>query len=203
MNLKVEQRDAVGYLLDGNDVLAVFPMGFGTNLISNSLSLRPTPISTHKEPVVELFFNNNNNNNDNNNNTNHNHNNNEDMIKNKRLTDAEVDDIKTNTIQTNTSPTPRIEQTQSTGANEPEIPSERSEIVHVVDPQNTETINLDEKVLEMKVDILRKWEVVKEQAMAERPSLKKINKDRRGREAITTANSALLKLERTSMHHSL
>lgn len=33
MNLKVEQRDAVGYLLDGNDVLAVFPMGFGTNLI--------------------------------------------------------------------------------------------------------------------------------------------------------------------------
>ena len=164
--------------------------------------MRPTPISTHKEPVVELFFNNNNNNNDDDNNNNNNHNN-KDMIKNKRLTDAEVDDIKTNTIQTNTSPTPRTEQTQSTGANEAEIPSERSEIVNIVDPQNTETINLDEKVLEMKVDILRKWEVVKEQAMAERPSLRKINKDRRGREAITTANSALLKLERTSMHHSL
>ena len=170
--------------------------------------MRPTPISTHKEPVVELFFNNNNNNDDDddddddNNNNNNNHNN-KDMIKNKRLTDAEVDDIKTNTIQTNTSPIPRTEQTQSTGANEAEIPSERSEIVNIVDPQNTETINLDEKVLEMKVDILRKWEVVKEQAMAERPSLKKMNKDRRGREAITTANSALLKLERTSMHHSL
>ena len=169
--------------------------------------MRPTPISTHKEPVVDLFFNNNNNNDDDDdddddddNNNNHN---NKDTIKDKRLTDAEVDDIKTNTIQTNTSPTPRKDQTQSTGANEAEIPSERSEIVNIVDPQNTETINLDEKVLEIKVDILRKWEVVKEQAMAERPSLKKMNKDRRGREAITTANSALLKLERTSMHHSL
>lgn len=51
-------------------------------------------------------------------------------------------------------PFPREEQTQDTGANKPEIPSERSETA--VDPQNTETINLDEKVLDMKVDILRK-----------------------------------------------
>ena len=100
--------------------------------------------------------------------------------------------MKTNTIQTNTSPTPIEGQTQSTGANELEIPSERSEVA--VDPQNTETINLDKKVPEMEVDIPRKWEVVKEQAMAERPSLKKENKDRRGREAITTANAAIIEI---------
>ena len=33
MNLKVEQRDSVGSLLDRNDVLAVFHMGLGRNLI--------------------------------------------------------------------------------------------------------------------------------------------------------------------------
>lgn len=65
-----------------------------------------------------------------------------------------------------------------------------------VDSQNTETINLDEKVLEMKVDILRKWEVVKDQAMAERSSLKRMNKDRRGREAITAANSAIIEIRK-------
>ena len=93
-------------------------------------------------------------------------------------------------------PLPREEQTQGAGAgaNKPEIPSEISETA--VDPQNTETINLDEKVLDMKVDILRKWKVVKEQTMTERPSLKKVIKDRRGREAITTANSAIIEIRR-------
>ena len=57
-------------------------------------------------------------------------------------------------------------------------------------------MNLDEKVLEMKVDTLRKWEVVKEQAMAERSSLEKINKDRRGCEAITTAKSAIIEIRK-------
>ena len=94
-----------------------------------------------------------------------------DIIKNKCLTDAELDDIKTDTIQTNTSPTHREEQTQSTGTNEPEIPYERSVIAVVL--QNTETINLKKESSRMKVDILRKWEAVKEQAMAERPSLKR------------------------------
>ena len=65
-----------------------------------------------------------------------------------------------------------------------------------VDSQNTETINLDEKVLEIKVDILRKWEVVKDQAMAERSSLKRINKDGRGGEAITAANSAVIEIRK-------
>ena len=60
-----------------------------------------------------------------------------------------------------------------------------------MDPQNTETINLDEKVLKIKVDILRRWEVLKEQAMGERHSLKKINKDRHSREVITTAISRI------------
>lgn len=32
------------------------------------------------------------------------------IIRNKHLTDAELDDIRTNTIQTNTSPTPREEK---------------------------------------------------------------------------------------------
>ena len=91
-------------------------------------------------------------------------------------------------------PLPREEQTEGAGANKPEIPSERSETA--VDPQNTETINLDEKVLDMKVDILRKWKAVKEQTMTERPSLKKLIKDRRGREAITTANSAIIEIRR-------
>ena len=81
---------------------------------------------------------------------------------------------KINTIQIKTSPTPGEEQTQSTGANKPEIPSERSEIA--VEPQSTKTINLDEKVLEMNLDILRKWEVVKKQAMAERPNLNSLLK---------------------------
>ena len=48
----------------------------------------------------------------------------------------------------------------------------------------------------MKVDLLRKWEVVKEHAMAQRPRLKKINKDRRGGEAITTANSAIIEIRK-------
>lgn len=58
-----------------------------------------------------------------------------------------------------------------------------------MDPQNTKTINPDEKVLKIKVDILRKWKGLKEQAMAERNNLKKINKDRRGRGVITIAIS--------------
>ena len=48
----------------------------------------------------------------------------------------------------------------------------------------------------MKADILRKWEVVKEQQMAERPSLQKIKKDRRGREAITNANAAFTEIKK-------
>ena len=64
------------------------------------------------------------------------------IIKIKHLTDAELDDIRTNTIQTNTSPTPREENNPlSTGTNEPEITYEKSKIA--VHPQYTDTINLE------------------------------------------------------------
>ena len=93
-------------------------------------------------------------------------------------------------------PLPREEQTQGTGANELEIPSEGSE--KAVNPQNTKTKRLDKKVLDMKADILRKLKVVKEQTMAERPGLQKIVKETRGREGITTDNSAIIRIRKDS-----
>ena len=69
--------------------------------------------------------------------------------KSKRLTVAKLEGIKTST-----SSSPSDEQTQSTCAKETKTLSERSE--KAVDPQNTETIDLGEKVPEMKAGILRK-----------------------------------------------
>ena len=57
-------------------------------------------------------------------------------------------------------------------------------------------MNLEQKGLKIKVDILRKWKVQEEQVMAERHSLKKINKDRPGREVITTAISFIIEMRK-------
>ena len=57
----------------------------------------------------------------------------------------------------------------------------------------------DEVISEMKDNILRKWEVLKEEDMAERPVLPKIKKDKKSKRLIQQANKAieLIKLSNT------
>ena len=116
-----------------------------------------------------------------------------DIIKSKRLTDMELDEIKA-----------RVTQADITGSSE-ELPEAHEEaqidttITEGGEPtaseQNANSIDVDEKVQQMKADILIKLETVKNQPIGQRLSLPKIRTDLHVRDAINIANEAIKKIK--------
>ena len=124
-----------------------------------------------------------------------------DIIKNKRLTDIELQAIKNN-ITNNQNETLRNSQSDRNDANEqdevitadnPEDqPAEQEQIKD--DEENID--EQDQEVEEMITNIMRKWEIVKETAIDERPELPKVNNYNKNTKAvIELANKALQKIK--------
>lgn len=96
-----------------------------------------------------------------------------DIIKNKRLTAVELDSIKASAPQANTPPLGERTTADEENDTNPEITTETTTSGYP--GQNTQETPLEEDVLTMKDDILRRWEEVKEQQLAERYQLPKRN----------------------------
>ena len=115
-------------------------------------------------------------------------------MRSKRLTDIELDTIKARFMQNNPQQVRDIEDREVQGNNTDneiqDVPRE-----NITPPQNTTEACSDEEVLAMKTEILRKWEVVKEQHIGERPSLPKIGKDWHVCSAIEAASKAIKEIK--------
>ena len=99
-----------------------------------------------------------------------------DIIRTKRLSDIKLDTIKARVMQNNPQHVRDMEDRQVQDNNNDnetqDIPRENS-----TPSQNTTEACQDEEVLTMKTEILRKWVLLKEQHIGERPSLPKTRKD--------------------------
>ena len=112
----------------------------------------------------------------------------------KRLTDIELDTIKVRVMQNKPQlvrDIPDREVQDNNNANEiQDIPTE-----NITPAQNTTKACPDEDVLAKKTEMLRKWEVMKDQRITERPSLPKIRKDWHVCGAIEAANKAIKEIK--------
>ena len=97
-------------------------------------------------------------------------------MKSKRHTAIQLDTIKARVMQNSPQPVRDMEdrevQDNNNNSEIQDIPRE-----NITPAKNTSEACPDREVLAMKTEILRKWEVVKEQHISERPSLPKIRKD--------------------------
>ena len=116
-----------------------------------------------------------------------------DIIKNKRLTDIELDEIKVRVTQANVmGSSEELPEAHYEAQNDNTITEGGEPITRL---QNTNSIDVNAKVQQMKADIMTKLETVKNQPIAQRLSLPKIRTGLHVRDLINTANEAIKKIK--------
>ena len=122
-----------------------------------------------------------------------------DIIRNKRLTDLELEDIKMKACEMSTSSN-SCDSNNTISVDPVEVEEngfcsyETSDTCENSDTPEVEPVG--EKVLEMKDNILRKIEIVKEMLIHERPALPKIKIDHHAKDRIEIANKAIFQIKK-------
>lgn len=113
-----------------------------------------------------------------------------DIVKNKRLSETEIENIRTRIRETltDTENNQEIEQPHPTVAVdlENEVDNSRTE-----EADNGSNVGQNETYVELKENVMRKWEELKHQEMNERDYLCKISNDKKTKTLIKQANKVL------------
>lgn len=127
------------------------------------------------------------------------------MKKNQRLSKDELKEIETKVRENLRMPGTEQEPRPENEEPEPDTPDPNTETdVDVNNNNNDEIVTEDEQMItDMKDNILRKWEVLKEEDMAERSVLPKIKTDKKSKKVIQRANKAIEQIKHFNAGFSL